>query len=463
VKRCLLALSLLAAIWSHAAVALGQTVRGEDFLPAGGPVVWETGLAWGERAAAEEIQILGVGSPEARRELLTLRPVGPNKRLHVELAGSATHLIASATEAEACVRCLSEPRSTIYSRRPDGSTERLAGTCAINSGLRDFDLSGALLVARAATCAYARYDLAQSNQPQSELPTNIRAPRIAGRYVAWLEGFSDEPSFASTSDLVVHDSTEQRELYRVPAAAIPGPVRSLDLQADGKLAFVYATLDGGRVTAHVAWASPQEPHPHPILLPGRRQYAVRIASDRLVYVGSDRERFRDGAIGFADLDGNAQWLASPVTDEGLAERFDFDGQRLAWVHPGCTYASIRSMRVTDPPVLRGERAGCALRLSRPPRRQRDGRWSFLLDCRSFVGQCGTRRVVLRGALQRGQRPRILGVGTTRDFSHRVSVALRPGARRVLRRRGYLRVDASAVITDASGERERRSRAVRLRR
>jgi hypothetical protein len=81
---------------------------------------------------------------------------------------------------------------------------------------------------------------------------------VAGRYAAWQIGQS----------IVVWDWQLNREAYRVQdPSSDTDPFRrlSLDVQADGKVAFTYLTRAGTRI----AWASPQEPFPHTLPAAGR--------------------------------------------------------------------------------------------------------------------------------------------------------------------------------------------------
>ena len=445
---------------SPAGAAISEVVRGAHFLPSGGPVLWGDGVAWGERSSSGAVSLVTVQPGQARRTLGEVsRAQGMS--LEVALAGSPERLAVGTREAAICVKCGSEFRSNLYSAPLDGPLLHHAGPCASNTPMRDFDVNGTLLVGRDAGCRYAVYDLAQSSEPQFELPVNIRAPRVAGRYLAWLEG-PEEASFASTSDIIVFDTSGQRALYRVPANAMSGPVRGLDVQEDGKVALVYLAQGArGGVTSKVGWASPEDPRLHVLPLAPRSVYSIRLADDQIGFVRGESS-FANGQIGVADLAGSSKLLASPVEGDTMVERFDFDGRRLTWVQPGCTNAIVRTMEVTDAPEVRGPRSGCRLRFARPPRPVGHGRVLVALDCRGFHGGCATRRVLLRGRLRSGQRITTLGVGTERFNESRLLVTLRAAAREALRRRGYLRVRATARIIDATGLAERRSTTVVLR-
>lgn len=67
--------------------------------------------------------------------------------------------------------------------------------------------------------------------------------RIAGRYVAWLDGpYRDVPG--SVYDIVVYDRMTDGELYRVSRNELDGSPISLDVQEDGKVALRLAGRQG---------------------------------------------------------------------------------------------------------------------------------------------------------------------------------------------------------------------------
>src|SRR5205807_1637080 len=130
--------------------------------------------------------------------------------------------------------------------------------------------------------------------------------------------------------------------------AVGGPLESLDLQADGKLAFSYQTRRGDRV----AWASPAEPYRHTLPLPPRDSYDVEIVGDRVAYEGGQQSNagvIALAKVGVSDLSGHTRTLGNLGEGSVFTQDFDFDGSRLAWWSYGCTTASIDVLSASGSP------------------------------------------------------------------------------------------------------------------
>jgi hypothetical protein len=442
--------------FAHAATS--DPVQGREFLPSGGPALFGDGVAWGERQRVSAVSVVTRTSDGQRRRIGELTATSATDRLWLALAGSSRRLALASFDTAICIRCGVTVQTAVYQAVMGGPLTQLAPACSVLSSLREFDVAEDLLAARDSGCRFAVYDLERATEPQFELPADARAPRVAGSHVAWLTGFHDEGTFGSTSDIVVFDLDEHRELYRVAAGDVPGPIYSLDLQSDGKIAIVFRTLaPGHKAFEHVAWASPEEPRLHVLPLPPRLVYQARIAGDEIAFMAGDGDRFSDGVIGIAALDGTSRSIAAPAQGRFGGDDFDFDGRRIAWVQAGCTRALIRTMASNEPPVLGPPRTGCKLELVGRPRLDARGRVRLTLGCTGFDGGCATKRVVLTARAGRdGGVKTTIGVGRTRDYERSFTVTLHRDARRVLVRTGRLRVTATAVIASLTPRSERRS-------
>jgi hypothetical protein len=277
--------------------------------------------------------------------------------------------------------------------------------------------------------------------------------RIAGRYVAWLDGLHSGAERAA--DVVVYDRLAGLEAYRLTRAAIGGDVHSLDLQSDGKVAFSHSAPGGWKV----AWASPAEPRVHALPLAPRERYDVRIANDRIAYMTGDQPGagvLSLGEVGVSGLDGPARRIGNLAEGSVFTDDVDFDGERIAWWSYRCTDAVIRIAAVDGPAASMAPRSGCALRFERPPRLK--SAWVRLSpDCFGFALEaCEARDVVLKAT--RGGRAVTVGRGASA-----ARVDLTPAGRALLRRGGRVGVRVSAVLTDDAGRRERRAGRATLQR
>lgn len=280
--------------------------------------------------------------------------------------------------------------------------------------------------------------------------------RIAGRYVAALEDSAG--TALKPSAIAVYDRVTGALVYRLPKKATGGGVNTgisnYDLQADGKIAIAYSPPSPGGL--RLGWASPSEPHLHRLPLPPRHFYDVRIAGNRIAYEAgrsAPEIYFTRADIGVTDLAGHHRRLGNRGEGEVFDEFFDFDGKRLAWWSYGCTRAKIRVVRADGPPAIDPPRHGCKLRFRRRPRVA--GRSVHLfLNCFGFPAEaCHGQNVVL-SAGRRGRH--VVGRG-----KHASKVRLTRHGRRLLTQRGELRVTVRALVTDESGQRERRRGRTKL--
>ena len=286
---------------------------------------------------------------------------------------------------------------------------------------------------------------AEPMSPARALGQDGYAPRIAGRFVAWV-----------VDDIVVYDRVADAEVYRVPRA---GGLRALDLQEDGKVAFaVEPDSPSGEVV--VGWASPEEPYLHPLALPRRRMYDVRIAGDRIAFQGGRPvpiQHVPRADVGIASLDGTFRVVASNTDALRYHESFDFDGERLVWLEFGCEQRRLVVRDADAAGTAPGGATKCRLRLLRRPAVRR-GVALLHIGCGAYKSPCGF-RTDLRLVGHGGGR----ASDTTYSDNNPVRARLTARARRLFRRHGMLRVRATVRLFDDDARLQIRRATIRLRR
>jgi hypothetical protein len=283
--------------------------------------------------------------------------------------------------------------------------------------------------------------------------------RIAGRFVAWLDGTYYSGIDENRTDIVVYDRVADAEVYRLTPSEVPGRVHSLDIQEDGKVAVSFVDPDrrAGTRGSVVGWASPQEPRLHEVPLPVEGEYMVRMAGDRVAFQGGHPQDFsiQNAYVGVADLGGGVR-LAARATDTLAAtttESFDYDGRRLVWREFGCEERRLRIRSIDEPGIAPGGTRRCRLRFEKRPRIDK-GTLVMDLGCGAFPPPCEfvvSARIAHSGRLAaRARFPR----------RNPVRMRLTRRARLELARRGRLRVDVRAVLLPArSLEQVRRAQTV----
>jgi hypothetical protein len=294
--------------------------------------------------------------------------------------------------------------------------------------------------------------------PARSVGTGGYGARIAGRYVAWLDGsYIGSPD--DVNDIVVYDRVTDAEVYRVPHAELPGVVRSLDVQDDGKVAFAFAAIRRSEQQV-VGWASPAEPHVHRLPLAPSQNYDVHIAADKIAFErGRGSDVIQDAEVGLSDLAGHTQIVVKHADDYPTSQSFDYDGQHLVWRQLGCEHPELVIAAVDAQPSPGGARH-CPLKLLRAPT-YRNGKVSFRLDCGAFGPRCEF-AVALRTI---GRHAR--AVGETgfpgRATRNPVSVTLSHRARRTLARHGTIRLAVKAELFDDQLRQQIRHTTVTVRR
>jgi hypothetical protein len=161
---------------------------------------------------------------------------------------------------------------------------------------------------------------------------------VAGHFVAWIERTGLERWPAPPSSIVVYDLAAHRVAYVLDVDELGHTVvSSVDVEADGTVAFASDPSPAGGCDGGVAWASIAQPRAH-YLSGNAIPWRVRIAAGRIAYFSRSclaPATFRLVVRSLAD-----RTLADGVTTYG---GFDFDGHRLAYLR------SPREIEVTRLP------------------------------------------------------------------------------------------------------------------
>ncbi len=250
------------------------------------------------------------------------------------------------------------------------------------------------------------------------------------------------------------------------------------MQTDGKVAFYFTETVGNQARARVAWASPAEPFPHRLPVREDVSYWLTINDDQVVFVRHDVRRFgrrsglttNVGELGMVGLTGTERLLVRPVVSASFEEFFDFDGERVAWQARGCRGVLLRSKPldelVTNSRVRPFRRASpCRLLLEERPRTRRRARFVRLpVDCSGFTRDCFLQRTTLRtlrahkiGGRRVPAGTRVSGDTLGPALSANPRLLLTPTGRRLVRRRGGIRLGVRTTISDGPVVERRRGR------
>ena len=436
--------------------------RVETPVPAAGPVLAGERVVWATARADGGVDVRSATGSADARVVQEVRPADagepPASRLRPQLAASPARIALVANPA---TDSRSWDARVIFTGPPVGPFGRVGGRCGLPGNYPDYprpvDVDGDAIVYPACDEAGGLEVREFSPAPMTQriLAKGATGARLAGRWVAWLEGGTVWDLDVFAGDLVVYDRLTMREAYRIPRAELGRGVHSLDLQDDGKVAFSFGV---GRGHA-VGWASPEAPSVHRIPLSERNVYEVRIGAGRIAFLGGRGVNLDVplAEVGVSDLGGSVRVLASGAQDLIGPESFDFDGTRVAWYTLGCTDATIETRGVDDAQLPYRARSGCALRLNPKPSRRPvllSGRYVRLyVDCAGFADRtCRARDLILTSG------GRVLARS---DRAERID--LTAAGRRAFRGRSKLHVRGTALLTDAAGRRERRTATFTVRR
>ena len=300
-------------------------------LPASGPVLAGTSVAWIDAAATTAVR---VWSGQRVRDVY----VDPGGSLG-RLAGSADALAFRRSSAP-CAQCATATQ--VVGGRLGGPFRPLyeASRCHLPWASNHVDVSHGAVAFEWDDCGHDRRSVVVEDAVRPK-PVEVyrrvftgRAccfgAHVAGKHVAWGDGWG--------SRVVVYDRDRRRVAYvaYLPARLGAG---AFDLQEDGKIALLGV--------AAVLWFSPREPRPHAIPFGTRgratvaTQQLIRFSADRIAllrYEGGDPR-----ALAVLDLAGRPVRLVRFDARTVPVAGFDFDGDRLVWAS-----ATIRSRRLDCP-------------------------------------------------------------------------------------------------------------------
>jgi hypothetical protein len=434
----------------------------DAFLPLGPPALAGDDLFWVQRHG-RGFDLVQRSSSGAVSSILSRQGIG-NRTATARLEASATNVVLETSQnyPVTCVKCDPPlPLLTVEAGAVGSQLEQVGSTCEYDPTLfmRSIDVDRASFVSHGPECRHWTTGLIRGdgNTELAPLPDGITLPRIAGRYVAWLE-LTPHAASGNVGDVVVRDRDLNTEVYRLPRASV-GFVSSLSLRDDGTVALSSLSTPG---RGRVEWASPAEPFLHPVGPPADG-YEVRIAGD---LIGYHRTRFDPSSGTVPDPDSYRSEVGTLTLDgmdriagTGVASAFDFDGTRLAWATAGCTHATLR-VRTVGEPLVPSARADCALRLAEAPR-LRPGGVRFRLSCTGFGRGCRAGFIEVTTPAP-GGRPVLVALLRHTSAGSAITVPLTHAGIRVVRRRPNRLITISAGVQGPSGRFEQRSARFRMR-
>src|SRR4051794_12876919 len=250
VTVAVIALATLAPM-AHAGVDL--PLRSDAFLPLGPPALAGDDLLWAQRRGSG-FDLMQRSRSGAVRSIL-FRQGLPNRTATARLEASATNFVLETSQSYpvTCAKCDPPlPLLTVEAGTLGGRLAQVGGTCEYDPTLftRSIDVDGATFVSHGPDCRHwtAGVIRGDGSTELASLPDGIAFPRIAGRYVAWLE-LTPNSASGNVGDVVVRDRDSDTETYRLPRASL-GFVSSLALRDDGTVALSSLSTPG---QGHVEW------------------------------------------------------------------------------------------------------------------------------------------------------------------------------------------------------------------
>jgi hypothetical protein len=307
-------------------------------VPVAGPTLLGKQVGWVAPRHDEGGDLIEAKSGKSPRRIQTFSP-GPSPGegvqpvLGFEVAGSTSdaelfvsrHCI-SENPANGCGNSLNVLTGAVGSplnaiEHCEGFPSWLLGGIDVSGRLAAFPRCDGKLIVR---------DLS-GNRPDLVLGTQTHTGRIAGRYVAWIDGPYDPASSPrNAASIVVYDRRAAAVAYTIPQTEIAGQVRSLALEGHGRIAVSFDPKpDDTRVQAVVKWASPDHPHLRRVPVPIRPYYLLKIAGGRIAFLRSkNNPDAPNDEVGVAKLDGRTQLITKHAA---LVSDLDFDGRTVAYV------------------------------------------------------------------------------------------------------------------------------------
>ena len=457
--RVALALVLAAlALPSSAAAAPVVTLRpfpGPELTE--GPFLTRAGVGWTQTRCVANCAYPDTGEGD---ELYLVRSSGPAGRVRTLFRRRVRNSASPPSPSDAFYNAwlspnalavlrrgtgvLNDGRLTLRAGRPGRALEQLFDCTLTDSGLGPgpVALDGRTLVYEPDPCS-APVRLAVRDVPSGETrvvplsePDNPRSLQVSGRFAAWLAYQPGGPH------VVVLDLATGTRAY---AAAID-PTAAWALGEEGTVAAVTGGIrrpcDG-----RLFWYSAAEPVPHEVPLPACFD-PLQVQNGRIFFVGP---RAGNHFLRSVSLAGE---IDDHVRFGGVLHRnFDVRGTRVAWAARDCGGGDAVFRGHLGPRVPDVGPVGCPTRFARGQATVRRGRAEVGLDCPRGCS----------GGLTLGRHGRLLFDG---EFGlprgrRTVTLGLPPATRRLVERRGSLRVQAALTARDRAFRPVRSARSLLL--
>lgn len=372
-------LLLACGVWAQSPGSAGaQVVARLGSVPVAGPVLAGPRVLWGEQVGAR----VALKTADTPADVQTVRVFAPAPHPNVP-AQTALTLSLAASTSYALVGVENDflPDRPEYAQEqhvpqpfggaPSGPLSAVGPQCQAARFLSPVSVSGTVVAYFAGCQQIVVRDLADASVSSPTLPPDSYAPRVAGRYLAYLQGPPGGNSPGRYSAITVFDRVAGRQVYRFAAGTIRHEINDISVGKDGSIAVAYrVTLAPKPEKMGVSVASVQRPVLRQ-LLPVSGHYGIRVAAGRVVLVGQQGPStgvVSHGQLLVSDLEGHVQRLAAPVDDQTLfGRRFDWDGQNVTWVTRTCDQALINVAPLSGVRSERHDLRHCPLRLSSPPR------------------------------------------------------------------------------------------------
>jgi len=459
------ALSLAALISVLLAGAAGSahasTVLANESRPPYGPLLTGSGVAYSPAGKPMTVRRRGVGAAVPDLTLPDDAPVDPSANTKLatllSLDGGADGLVARLT-----IQFGFDPRAGIsrfavrsFAGRPSSDLPIRSPWCQYGPGasVPGLGADGSLTGVLGPECGQVSVVDVASGSTRTLDAVAPSEVEVAGRFTASSEVFATAEPTPGVRVRVSDDTG--REVLQFERRSPTAASASLELDRDGTAALLGRFGPGTIPRKSVLIASPN--HPAPRLLPADPDFEIigmRLADGQAAMLGYPRQGsyLTAGEVRIHSLaDGSERTVLRGLDASG---GFDFDGHRLAVTRRGCYRVEVHRVDVAS--ALSTARRRCALRLERRPRLTRSG-LRVELSCRGFADTCAPGSLKVR--LQRSGR--VLAAIRRGEASRaRVTVRLSRRERALVRSRG--RVEVTAALADAAGERTVETRSISTR-
>lgn len=458
------------ALAVHAGVASADWSARTPTVPLAGPAFGGDGVEWVESRGGARVLVRFAGVNRAPRDVQELRARRGEVVWDASFAGSALGAVLQERVAapwppegglgdgEYVTQSLVGP--------PDAPLHAVGPRCGLVQWREpDVDAAGSLVTYPGADCGQSPLGFDGTVQDTRTmppttvtLPYGVREERVAGHYVAYLDG--------ATGDIVVYDLRARQVALRVAYQALRRQgvygTENLALRSDGAVAL---TLMIRRATPlgygfGIKWASPADPAIHSVG-PLSNYAAARWAGDGLLVLRSPTYSFgfeTDGALAIVGLDGTVRHVvARGVNDLFENPQFAFSDGRVLYVTRACNAAVIHVASASAPTRTYRAPTRCPLRLTAPLRATRGGAAVVHASCDGLLGACSVETARLITADPRHPHRQVtiasfdIGNQTVRDLDGSVTVPLSGLGHRLLRRHHRIRVHLTVQLQDGVGD------------